>query len=131
MEKIKKLFLLMAILIPAIAFTACGDDDKDEPALNDIVGTWKLSQVSTDGGENYIAWPFKTTTATFKSDGTYSGSGYFGNGSGTWKQSGKTIITYVGGEEYMRYEVKELTASTCTLVMSQDGSSMWVKCVKI
>lgn len=131
MEKIKRLFMLMAILIPAIAFTACSDDDKDEPTLNDIVGTWKLSQVSTDNGQNYIAWPFKTTTATFKSDGTYSGQGYFGNGSGTWKQNGKTIITYVGGEEYMRYEVKELTSTTCTLVMAQDGSSMWVKCVKI
>lgn len=130
MEKIKRLFLLMAILIPAIAFTACSDDDKDEPTLNDIVGTWKLSQVSTDG-ETYIEWPYKTTTATFKSDGTYSGRGYFGNGSGTWKQNGKTIITYVGGEEFMRYEVKELSASTCTLVMKQDGSSLWVKCIKI
>lgn len=130
MEKIKRLFLLMAILIPAIAFTACSDDDKDEPTLNDIVGTWKLSQVSTDG-ETYIEWPYNTTTATFKSDGTYSGSGYFGNGSGTWKQNGKTIITYVGGEEFMRYEVKELSASTCTLVMKQDGSSLWVKCIKI
>ena len=35
MEKIKKLFLLMAILIPTIAFTACGDDDKEEPNVPD------------------------------------------------------------------------------------------------
>ena len=33
MEKIKKLFLLMAILFPAIAFTACSDDEPKEPLM--------------------------------------------------------------------------------------------------
>lgn len=45
MEKIKKLFLLMAILIPTIAFTACGDDDKEEPNVPDQ--TLKVGQTYT------------------------------------------------------------------------------------
>ena len=41
------------------------------------------------------------TYATFNSDGTYNGRGYFGNGSGTYKISGNTIICYIEGEEYL------------------------------
>lgn len=130
MKKFKFALWAIVALLTCCGFAACSDDDKDNPTLTDIVGTWKLSEVSTDG-ETYIPWPYTRTTATFKSDGTYSGQGYFGNGSGNWKQSGKTIITYVDGEEYMRYEVKELSTSTCTLVMKQGGSSLWAKCVKI
>ena len=121
----------MILLATIISFSGCSNDDDDQPSLNDIVGTWKLSQVSTNNGGNFIDWPFETTTATFKSDGTYFGRGYFGTGSGTWKQNGKTIITYVNGEEYVRYEVKELSASTCTLVMSVGSESIWIKCIKM
>ena len=123
----------MVALFATLSFSliSCSDDDKDEPTKSDIVGTWKLSQVSTDGGNNYVAWPFETTTATFNSNGTYSGRGYFGTGTGTWKQSGKTITTYVDGEEYLKYEVLELSASTCTLKMGVTGSSyLHIKCIK-
>ena len=121
----------MLLLATLLTFTACSNDDKDEPTLNDIVGTWKLSQVSGDEGKTFIAWPYETTTASFKSDGTYSGKGYFGNGSGTWKQKGKTITTYINGQEFIKYEVKELTSSTCTLVMKANDASLWIKCIKI
>ena len=50
MEKIKKLFLLMAILIPAIAFTACGDDDKDEPNVpNQTLNVGQTYTIPADG----------------------------------------------------------------------------------
>ena len=50
MEKIKKLFLLMAILIPAMAFTACGDDDKDEPNVpNQTLNVGQTYTIPTDG----------------------------------------------------------------------------------
>ena len=127
----KKVFSLLLLLATTLAFTACSSDDKDEPSLNDIVGTWKLSKISTNDGESFMDWPFAATTASFNSDGTYSGRGYFGTGSGTWKQKGKTIITYVDGEEYIRYEVKELSSSACTLIMKMDGESVWIKCIKI
>lgn len=68
MEKIKKLFLLMAILIPAIAFTACGDDDEPE-ANNELVGTtWKWYNYlysSFEGGKWY-------QTIVFTSNSTYT-----------------------------------------------------------
>lgn len=115
----------------SIGFQSCSSNN-DEPTVNDIVGTWKLTEVSTNDGASFTSWILQTTTATFNADGTYSDKGYFGTGSGTWKQSGKMITTYVDGTEYIRYEVKELTSSTCTLVMSMKGSdsTIWVKCVK-
>ena len=129
----KLLFFWVALFATlSMSLVSCSDDDKDEPTKNEIVGTWKLSQVSTDGGTKYIAWPFETTTATFNSNGTYSGRGYFGTGTGTWKQKGKVITTYVGGEEYIKYEVLELSTSTCTLKMGMTGSSSYlhIKCIK-
>ncbi|MDE6783129.1 MAG: hypothetical protein K2J17_05340, partial [Paramuribaculum sp.] len=73
--QMKKVFSLMILLATIISFSGCSNDDDDQPSLNDIVGTWKLSQVSTNNGGNFIDWPFETTTATFKSDGTYFGRG--------------------------------------------------------
>lgn len=50
MEKIKKLFMLMAILIPAMAFTACGDDDKDEPNVpNQTLNVGQTYTIPADG----------------------------------------------------------------------------------
>ena len=61
MEKIKKLFLLMAILIPAIAFTACSDDDEPE-ANNELVGTtWTCIDNDTEHGY------YSLETLSFKS----------------------------------------------------------------
>ena len=62
------------------------------------------------------------TSATFNANGTYSGRGYFGYGNGTYKAEGKTIITYIGGKEYLRYDVIRLSGNTCELRMYQTGS---------
>lgn len=125
----KILFILMVGLL-ALAFQGCSKDD-DGLSNDDIVGTWKFTEVSTNG-TNFIKWPYQSTGATFRSDGTYRGFGYFGTGSGTWKKKGKSIITYIDGKEYLRYEVKEQTSASATLVISMTGSdaSIWVRCVK-
>lgn len=117
--------------VVTLSLASCSKDDKDEPSKSDIVGTWVLSQVSSDNSK-FIAWPFEKTSASFNSDGTYYGKGYFGTGSGTWKQKGNTITTYVGGEVYIQYDVLELGKSTCTLKMSMPGSSsvLYIKCTK-
>lgn len=112
---------------------SCGkDNEEDGPSQNEIIGTWKLTEVSTDGGVSFSSWTLKETSATFNANGSYSGNGYFGNGNGTWKQKGNFITTYVDGEEYIKYEVKLLSSRTCTLVMSQTGSTstIWIRCVR-
>ena len=126
----KHLFLLLTLVVATVAFVSCSNDDDDNQYNSDIVGTWKITEVKTSQSGSYIDWPFKTTYATFKSDGTYYGSGYFGNGSGTWSIKGNTLNTYVGGELYASYEIITVTSTTSELKMSMDGESIWIKCKK-
>lgn len=126
-----KTFLPALMVAVCLCFVACSSDNGSEPSTSDVVGTWVISQVSADNN-TYIEWPYERTSATFNADGTYSGSGYFGNGEGTWKKKGDTIITYIDDEEYVEYEVLSMTSSTCTLKMSVSGSSLqlYLKCIK-
>ena len=126
----KQLFLLLTLVVATVAFVSCSKDDDDNQYNSDIVGTWKITEVKTSQSGSYIDWPFKTTYASFKSDGTYYGSGYFGNGSGTWSIKGNTVNTYVGGELYASYEIISVTSTTSELKMSMDGESIWIKCKK-
>ena len=49
MEKIKKLFMLMAILIPAMAFTACGGDDDEPNVPNQTLSVGQSYTIPSDG----------------------------------------------------------------------------------
>lgn len=119
----KYLFLVLTLLVTSFAFISCSSDDDDNQYDNAIVGTWKLTQVKTSQSESYMDWPFKSTYASFQSDGTYYGSGYFGTGSGTWSIKGNTVKTYVDGELYVTYEILSLTSTTSELKMSMgDGA---------
>ena len=97
-------------------------DDKDA-----IIGTWELVQVKVDGRWTSM---IRRTYAKFNQDGTYNGRGYFGNGSGTYKISGNTIICYIEGEEYVRYDIIELNSNSCTLNMKIGSEEFKIKCIK-
>ena len=100
----KYLFILLTLVVTSFAFVSCSsDDDDDNQYTSAIVGTWKLTEVRMSETGSYITWPFKTTYASFDSDGTYYGYGYFGTGSGTWSLKGNTIKTYVDGKLYVSY----------------------------
>ena len=124
--------LVVAIL--CVGFVSCSSDDDDDfnYPMETLYGTWRMSEVKTSENGSYISWPMTPTSATFSSNGTYSGSGYFGNGTGTYVAKGNTITTYVEGEVYLVYTVLSLTGTTAELKMTMPGSdeSLWVKCVK-
>ena len=118
-----KKFFLMAILPLAfgIAVLSSCSKDANKVILEDfdypgdvLFGTWEA--VMLDGEP----WPseYPTTTATFCEDGTYYGKGAYGNGSGTYTASGKTIKCYVGGDFYCKYDVQELSGSRAKLSMT-------------
>ena len=125
----KYLFLLLTLVVTSLAFVSCSDDD-DNQYNSAIVGTWKITAVKTSQSGSYIGWPFETTYASFKSDGTYYGSGYFGTGSGKWSIKGNTVNTYVGGELYASYEIISVTSTTSELKMSMGSDAIWIKCKK-
>lgn len=124
-----KKFLSMTLLLTAmfLTFSSCSNDDDDEFdfPMETLYGTWEGTSINTDGSWTDITeYPFTSFAFSikFNSDGTYTGRGYFGNGSGTYTAKGKTIITYVNGKEYFRYEVKSLSGNIAELSMTVDGS---------
>lgn len=128
----RKILFMMAMILPFFVFTSCSKDD--EPTfdydLNMIYGTWGLDEVDT--GNGYQNWILEETSATFKKDGSYYGRGYFGEGSGTYTAEGKTITCFVGGKEYIKYDVLDLNGNKCELRMYMTGSEedIKIKCIK-
>lgn len=132
MKKFFNLTFFPVVLMLIVSLTSCSKDDDNGP-LDDfdypaetIYGTWKVTRVAT------IIWPYETTTATFNSDGTYRGRGYFGTGSGTYSGKGKTLSCYIDGELYCRYEVESLSGTTAVLKMyaADSSTSLTLTCEK-
>lgn len=123
-----KKFLSMTLLFTAmfLTFSACSnDDDEFDYPMDTLYGTWEGISINIDGSWTDITeYPFTkfAFSIKFNSDGTYIGKGYYGNGSGTYTAKGKTIITYVNGKEYLRYDIKSLTNNVAELSMTVDGS---------
>lgn len=123
-----KKFLSMTLLLTAmfLTFSSCSDDEDDfDYPMEVLYGTWEGIAVNIDGSWTDITeYPFTkfAFSIKFNSDGSYTGRGYFGNGSGTYTAKGKTIITYIDGKEYFRYEVKSLSGNIAELSMTAEGS---------
>lgn len=133
----KKLLLTMIALVGlVVAFSGCSKSDEpngfDYPQET-LHGTWRVTHVEQKDGSmfdvttSFAESVFEPTYATFKADGTYSGRGYFGNGSGTYKAQGKTITCFIEGVEYLKYDVLSLSGKQCELKMYQTGSTSSIK----
>lgn len=121
----KTLLLLISIL--TMTFIGCSNDDDDSEYKDAIIGTWELTEIEING--NWITMP-KPTYATFNSDGSYTGRGYFGNGTGTYKISGNTVTCYIDGEVYIKYEIIDIIGNVCTLNMIVGSESRKIICNK-
>ena len=130
------LLTTIAIIVVVTAFVGCNsnkpNDGFDYP-LKTLYGTWRITHVEqTDGTMLNVTTPlaeraFEPTYATFNPDGTYSGKGYFGNGSGTYKAEGKTITCFIDGTEYLKYDVLSLSDDQCELKMYRSGKTFSIK----
>lgn len=131
----KHLFTIFsAILISAFVVTSCHKDQGwtfDYPKEVLCTGTWNGTAVYTNNHWVDITSPAYSKlqfSIKFNTDGTYYGRGYFGNGSGTYNASGKTISTYVDGELFYIYTVKAMTGNEAELTMSSpQGSSIDIR----
>lgn len=122
-----KKILCMTLLLTAmfLTFSACSSDDDFDYPKDALYGSWEGVSINVNGDWMDITkYPYTkfAFSINFSSDGTFSGRGYFGNGSGSYTAKGKTIITYVNGKEYLRYEVKSLSNNIAELSMTVEGS---------
>lgn len=125
---------LAALLVAVLGTTSCQKESGwnfDYPQETLCGGTWNGIAVYTDNHWVDITSPMFSNlqfSIRFNTDGTYYGRGYFGNGSGTYKASGKTITTYIDGELFYTYTVKTMTGNEAELTMvSAKGSSIDIR----
>ena len=133
----KILITAIAIIGMVFAFSGCSKDDEPQNGfdypLETLYGTWRVTHVEQKDGTMFdvttsvAEMVFKPTYATFNVDGTYSGRGFFGNGSGTYKAKGKTITCFIDGTEYLKYDVLSLSGTQCELKMYKSGSTSSIK----
>lgn len=124
MKKLFSMTLLFTVMF--LMFSGCSSDGDDfDYPMDTLYGSWEGVSINlNEGWVNITEYPYTrfAFSIRFNSDGTYSGRGYFGNEYGTYTAKGKTIITYVNGKEYLRYEVKSLSNNIAELSMTVDGS---------
>lgn len=131
----KKVFSLLLLLIATISFlpSCSSDDDEPDNIKSQMIGTWDATAVRFSGDSDWTditKYPSMALSITFNKDGSYSGRGALGNGSGTYTVSGKTIKTYVDGELYGTYYVKTASGNYAELSLTMGSSSMEIKATR-
>lgn len=118
MKKFYSTIAMLAMMVAALSFTACGSDDDEIDNGGDsnasIVGTWELISFDVVKGSNYLDDGLNTgDRITFKSDGTY----YSTDGDrGIWKLNGNTLT--ISDDENLfsiDYQVKKLSSTELRL----------------
>lgn len=138
MKKFLPFLTVLLVAFFAFTLTSCGsdDDDNNSPfATSDVVGTWVTTAYQAEDG----TWIDLTSSlyasvrayAKFNSDGTYTGWGALGNGSGTWKLSGTTLTTYVDGTVYITYKNIVVNGNEMSGTMVQGNDSANFKAKKL
>ena len=133
MKKLSIMMLLGAFF--CLCLTSCSKDDDDSFAypMEQLYGKWKAVEVQVDGRwYDVTRYPYTRfgMDITFYEGGRFYGSGYLGNGSGTYEVSGKTIRTFVSGKEYAVYTVNSLTGNKADLTLSMGSESLQIKAEK-
>ncbi len=115
----------MMVFIPSCS----KDDDEPDDIKSQMIGTWDATAVKFSDSDwvDITNYPSMALSITFNKDGSYSGRGALGNGSGTYTVSGRTIKTYVDGELYGTYYVKTVSGDYAELTLTMGSSSMEIK----
>lgn len=132
----KKYLFLFLMAMPLLFASCSSDDDDDDSAypMKELYGKWRVAEMNVYGTWfDVTKYPYSQfeMEITFFEDGTYYGSGYLGNGKGTYKVSGNTITTYVDGELYITYTINSLTEHTADLTLNMEGLELRMRAKKV
>lgn len=124
----------MLLLATMMVFLPSCSKDNDEPEdiKTQMIGTWDATSVKFSDSDwvDITNYPSMALSITFNKDGSYSGRGALGNGSGTYTVSGRTIKTYVGGELYGTYYVNSVSGNEAELKLTMGSTSMDIRATK-
>ena len=117
MKKVYSTIMMLAMMVAALGFTACGSDDEDDEVSEaSIVGVWECTAFDyhSISGDDDVDEGIKVGEKIyFHSDGTFSESG----DQGTWRLKGNQLTVIVDDEYYLPvvYTVSKLTSSELIL----------------
>ena len=120
MKQIYSTLMMLAMMVAALSFTACGGADDEEVDNNSIVGVWECTSMDYSnvfGDDEYEDEEELKVgeRLTIKSDGTYSEP----NDSGRWSLHGNQL-TCISNDEYSIpavYIVSKLTSKELVLTI--------------
>ena len=118
MKKFYSTIAMLAMMVAALSFTACGSDDDEIDNGGDsnasIVGTWELVSFDVVKGSGYFDGDMETgDRITFKSDGSYFSTG---GDRGIWKLQGNTLTISDDDNFFsINYQVKKLSSTELRL----------------
>ena len=129
MKKFYSTIMMLAVMVAALSFTACGgDDDEDVVDDNSIVGVWECT--SFDYSDVFGDFEVKERIKVgdriiIKSDGTYSDP----NDRGRWNVSGKEITFISDDDDSIPsvFTISKLTSKELILVMDYEILEATVK----
>lgn len=109
------------IALASVSFTACSNDDDDEPSLSFtkeiIVGRWKITNIA--GNNEHGNWLLVGSEAVFKSDGTCNG--WFSM-EDAYKIEGGRVKTYYARTSEPMFVYTLLSQNGTTLSVKMDGT---------
>ena len=109
------------IALASVSFTACSNDDDDNPSLSFtkdiIVGKWKITNIS--GNNEHSNWLSVGSEAEFKSNGTCVG--WFSM-EDAYKIDGGRIKTYYAETNEPMFVYTLLSQNGTTLSVRMDGT---------
>lgn len=133
MKKLTIMMLLAAFFTLCVTSCSMDDDDSFAYPMEQLYGKWKAVEIKVDGRwYDVTKYPYTRfgMDITFYENGKFYGSGYLGNGSGTYTVSGKTITTYVSGKEYAVYTVNSLNGNEADLTLRMGSETLQMKAKK-
>lgn len=131
----KKILLITAILLAAVSFSACSDDDDNKFDPNQIAGTWQITliegwSVDNDGTRDEWSDSYPSIddddyywTYTFDGHGkmkrvSYTNQGVNNSTNGTYTVSNNVLTIVEKGGNYVEtqeFQIEKLTSSQLVL----------------
>ena len=139
MKKIYSTVMMLAMMVAALSFTACGGDDDVDNGGGDvsIVGEWECTYFEID--TDYPGMSDNTgmqigDRVWFESDGRYSTdykSGY--NETGRWSLKGNTLTVAVNAEPSIPfdYKITKLTSTELEFTFDMKIMKLLYRCKRI
>ncbi len=117
----------LATLVALMATTmfSCNKNATDDAVYSDdptIIGKWEGVSFDVDNNDNWIDITSDPNdefyfTVEFREDGAFEGTGYLGNGGGTYMQVDNGITVYKDEAVYAQYTIRYITNSNAEVAV--------------